>query len=121
MNCLKIDKITQLYLKHKIFGFRQFRNNPLSNNILNFLIVEYNTKSPTKQSFITQLDAVFRSCRIDENADHKTCIASIDSEFECNEVELREKVSEILQNCTRNNSFLQLIKLNEILRVNFES
>ena len=58
---------------------------------------------------------------IDENADHKTCIASIDSEFECNEVELREKVSEILQNCTINNSFLQLIKLNEILRVNFGS
>ena len=36
-----------------------------------------------------------------KNADHKTCIASIDSEFECNEVELREEVSEILQNCTK--------------------
>ena len=52
LNELKVENIKQLYLKHKIFGFKQFNYNLFTEEILLY------GKDIPRQSFISQLKQI---------------------------------------------------------------
>ena len=119
MNVLNIESITQIYSKHKLYGLRQIERNYYTKNILEFLGRSYATMTPCNQSFIAQLNQVNESCGINDIRNFKCIIEAVDSEFQCNDLDLKEQVTTTLNNYNTSNSFIILKTLNEILRVNF--
>ena len=119
MNVLNIESITQIYSKHKLYGLRQIERNYYTKNILEFLGRSYATMTPCNQSFIAQLNQVNKSCGINDIGNFKCRVEAVDSEFQCNDLDLKEQVTTTLNNYNTLNSFIILKTLNEILRVNF--
>ena len=117
-NELKIESIKQLYFKHKVFGLKQMRHDDLSNDILLYLEKYYNGMTPTKQSFISQLNKTrdFAGCEL---GSIKNLLNSIDGKFMCNDQEMRSNISCILDNFNFFNSFFYMKLLNDILYVIF--
>ena len=64
--CLKLDSINTIYLKHKIYFYRQIMNNELASSVFNYLKSFYNEKVKAHvHSFVNQLEIVNK--RIDVN------------------------------------------------------
>ena len=116
LNELKIENIRQIYLKHKVFGLRQFYNNFLTKELLVYLEVYYDGKVISRQSFMSQLKEV-EAFTGSDLSDWKESILVIDRRFQCNDIELRQLVFTILKNFSINNSYLYNINLlNNILK-----
>ena len=117
LNELKIENIRQIYLKHKVFGLRQFYNNFLTKELLVYLGIYYDGKVILRQSFMSQLKEV-EAFTGSDLSDWKESILVM-SFFQCNDTELRQLVFTILKNYSINNSFLYINLLNNILRIDF--
>ena len=96
LNELTIESYLQIYLKHKIYGLRQFRKNEKSNLVLDYLHNYYNDITPNKNSFISQFNEVKSFTDKEWSTDSFGCIEVIDSSFESNEEDLRFNISRIL-------------------------
>jgi len=79
--CLKLDSINTIYLKHKIYYFRQILCNELNNNIFKYLRIFYNEKVKAHvHSFINQLEIVNKKTKMNDCiADTKNTIGIIDN------------------------------------------
>ena len=97
LNELKIESIKQLYLKHKIFGLKQFNNNLFTKEIILYLEEYYDGKDTPRQSLISQLKEVEEFTGINFNNLNES-IALIDGQFLCNDTELRNLVFTTLRN-----------------------
>ena len=119
LNELKVEPVLQLYLKHKLFGLKQFKRNNFSKMILDFLIDFYQGKPSPKQSFISQLKEIETYTGIVLNNNISKMVESIDGSFQCNDLDLRSQVKNILDNFNTDYSFLCVKSLNECLKVDF--
>ena len=118
LNELRIENIKQIYLKHKVFGLRQFNNNFLTKELLVYLNVYYDGKDIPKQSFMSQLKEVEEFTGLDLGNWNESILV-IDRRFQCNDTELRQMVFTTLKNYSIKNSFLYINLLNNILRIDF--
>ena len=91
-----------------MFGLRQFSNNLLSKEILDYLGVYCHEKDIPNQSFISQIKEVIVFTELDFNSWNET-IELIDRRFQCNDSELRQLISTILNNFKTSNIFFILI------------
>ena len=119
LNELKIEQVKQLYMKHKLFGVRQFFNNDLSREIFTFLNQQYKNVKITKQSFVSQLNDLNNYTGVDWEQNYNGCFKAIDAKFECNDLILISTIKCILLSYTTSNSFFCIFDLNNCLRVEF--
>ena len=98
---------------------KQFKRDFTSNKISDFLGSFYTNYSPCKQSFFAQINEVHQSCGINIEANFKSRLEAIDSNFICNDLDLRNQVTYIISSFNIANFFINLKTLNETLRVNF--
>ena len=97
MQSLKVEQMNQIYLKHKLFGIKQFLNNPLSQSTFQFLSLFYQGKPKiNKRSFFYQLKDLeefvnmkvdFDSLRVAQN--------KLDKLFTSDDSELLERIAYI--------------------------
>ena len=87
LNELKIEQVKQLYMKHNLFGVRQFFNNDLSRKIFTFLNQQYmkNVKI-AKQSFVSQLNDLNNFTGLDWEQNYSEYFKAINAKFECNDL-----------------------------------
>ena len=88
LNELKIEQISQLYFKHKVFGLKQFRMNVFSSKVLDYLYIYYKCCSPPKESFIAQFYDVEKAVG-EPFLCYTKSIELLDSQFQNNYIELR--------------------------------
>ena len=115
LNVLKIEQVHQLYMKHKLFGVRQFSKNQKSNDILEYLVKYYNRVKPTKLSFISQLDQVTKFTGMHWKQNFKECMNAIDEKFISNDIELINKIKKIIDSYIVEYSFICIRELNDFL------
>ena len=118
LHCLKVEQINQVYHKHKVFGIKQFLNNKLSGEVYDWLKWNYSDQAATRRSFFNQikiLETKFSvELRFDMLGSVKKCI---DSKFLCNDLELTDKITEILGYFDSGRGFLMSWHLRHHLRV----
>ena len=118
MNELKIESIEQLYHKHKVFGIKQFMKNKLSRNTLIYLSKYYINCEIPKESFVSQLYNVKANVHMSP-LELKTVIERIDGRHQCNDINLRLAVSNIIKNYDINFSYVFVKQLNICLYAEF--
>ena len=120
LNALGVKSIYQLYFKHKTFGLKQVYKNVLSYEIHEYLLDSYANEQAPKQSFLSQLDKVSTFARTDiSELLSESMITSIDAKFTCNDIELRECISAVLNNYNIFYSHFYINLLNNFLYVEF--
>ena len=120
LKALGVESIYQLYLKHKTFGLKQVCKNGLSYEIYEYLLEYYANEQAPKQSFLSQLDKVtsFTGTDMSELLS-ASVITSIDAKFTCNDIELSECISAVLNNYNTFNSYFYINLLSNFLYVEF--
>ena len=117
LNKLGIEQFEHIYYKLKIYGLKQFSQNDTSSALLDYLELYYRkTKKPPKLSFLYQIDRVKE---LIESDTFERTLSKIDKLFSCNNLLLRQKIAELLNNFETNNSFMFISDMNKLLRVDF--
>jgi hypothetical protein len=84
LNVLKVEKISEIYMKHKLFFYKQLMHNNLTKEVLQYLQDFYLTAKASKHSFTTQLTNVDRqvgfTCSVEAG---KTYLEKIENLFKC--------------------------------------
>ena len=94
--------------------------NVLSYEIYEYLLDYYANEQAPKQSFFSQLDKVSTFARTDiSELLSESVITSIDAKFTCNDIELRECISAVLNNYNIFYSHFYINLLNNFLYVEF--
>ena len=120
LQLLKVEQITQLYLKHKIFFFKQIYLNSLSLDVLKFCSEYYRVRNAPKASFAYQLKQVSDLSGHEVTLMNlKESINSIVSKFICNDQELNEQLKTSLNNFKIDPFFLTINILRKLLWVEF--
>jgi len=118
LNVLRIEQIKHTYLKHKIFGLKQFNLNCFSRDFTNYLQLYYLGCSPSKESFVQQLNVVEEL--IGHTAsDYKKAIEILDGKFAHNDLELKEELLRIINDFDINFFYICIYRLNSLLWVDF--
>ena len=118
-NAIKIEQITQLYLKHKIFFLKQIYLNHLTKEIYEFLVRYYNFTLPPKGSFIYQIKQVEELVGYKPSIlNVKEVIVSIENQFICNDIDLNENLNTILKNYDPKFFYESCRLLNNLLCIN---
>ena len=116
---LKVDQISQLYFKHKIFSFKQICLNDFSYSIFTYVKKFYNNKlNPPKESFFAQFKEVGRVTG-ETFVSIETSIELINSKFQCNDLELGDCIKTTLDNYNCEYSYLCTFLLNSILYIDY--
>lgn len=118
LECLGIESINQLYIKHKLFFYFQLINNKLSNYVFISLNQYFKKQNSNNNSFIIQFNKVNKYNF--EEFNKKENVKKINTIFECKNKGLCDTINFIFHNffnsiCIINE--LNLLKL--LLRVNF--
>ena len=120
LQVLKIDSISNLYLKHKIFFLKQIYNYALTRDVFVFLKNYFKDKKNPKQSFGSQLDQVEKLTKIDLTIRNtKTMIDLINDYHRVKDLELISRVKLIVNNFDYVQPFEVIQRLNELLKLNF--
>ena len=120
LQVLKIDSISNLYLKHKIFFLKQIYNNALTRDVFVFLKNYFKGKKNPKQSFGSQLDQVEKLTKIDLTIRNtKTMIDLINDYHRVKDLELISRVKLIVDNFDSVQPFEVIQRLNDLLKLNF--
>ena len=83
---LKIEQLTQLYLKHKIFFLRQILSNDFTRSLFNLMGSLYQLEKPNERSFFFQLCKIgVLTSTVPTIANSKRVLESIESTFKCND------------------------------------
>ena len=118
LNELSVEQIGQIYDKHKVYGLKQCMNNILTRDILEYLSKYYSISGAPKNSFVSQLGQVIRTDDI-VLSNYAGILQNIDSNFACNDLELRENVRSILNGFKVLDSFCWVHQLNDVLKIIF--
>ena len=120
LQVLKIESISHLYLKHKVFFLKQIYNNVLTRDIFIFLKCYFKGKKKPKQSFESQLDQVEKLTKIEPNITNtNSMIDLINGSHKVNDLELISKLIVIVNNFDSDQPFLTIQRLNDLLKLNF--
>ena len=117
IQCLKLDSIRNIYLKHKIYFSKQIKCNDLTNNIYSFLNKFYSKKiSAPIHSFCKQLDFVNKRIKcMDCTIDLEKSIQHINNLNSVNQG-LNDTINFIIFNFTLNRQYdLMIYHLKELL------
>ena len=120
LQVLKIESISHLYLKHKVFFLKQIYKNVLTRDIFIFLKCYFKGKKKPKQSFESQLDQVEKLTKIEPNITNtNSMIDLINGSHKVNDLELISKLIVIVNNFDSDQPFLTIQRLNDLLKLNF--
>jgi hypothetical protein len=117
-NELGIESVNQLYQKHKVFGIKQFAKNDLASGILEYLSAYYTNCEIPKASFISQLYEINAYVGI-SLPELKVTVERIERSHQCNDVDLRTAIFQIINDYDINYSYVFIEQLNACLRVDF--
>ena len=107
---LKVEQLTQLYLKHKIFFLKQIVSNDFTRSLFNLLGDLYQVEKPNERSFFFQLKKIEVLTTTDPTiAQFKKVLETIESTFRCNDGELISSLN-ILLNQFNSEIFFLIIK-----------
>ena len=103
---LRIESINELYLKHKIFFYKQIIKNDLTISIFNFLEEHYKNKKSCDDSFVKQIQMVNKSIET-ENCllNLKETIRKIENIFVCSNLGLTDTIKFIIIDFEKNRNF----------------
>ena len=109
---LKIESMEQLYAKHKIFCYRQIKNNQMTSEILNYLRQHYENNVISEHSFVKQLRKVDEQINsTDCCSNTKDSIKKIEQLYKCENTGLTDSLKFIIEY----KSYIELIKQLELI------
>ena len=119
INEIKVDPVGLVYGKHKVFGWQQCIKNQITDKIFNFL---YNPKNLCNNvynnfSFIRQVSEAIGAIEMNP-INVYTIIKSLASNYECNDLDMKEQVSSTLR-AYHDNPYACVKHLNDILKIVF--
>ena len=115
---LKIEQLTQLYLKHKIFFLRQILSNDFTRSLFNLMSSLYQLEKPNERSFFFQLSKIeFLTSTVPTIANSKRVLESIESTFKCNDEELISNLNILLDQFNNVNFYFITKQLNSFLKI----
>ena len=113
-NCLKIESIRELYLKHKIFLLKQLNKNEFTSSVLKKLRY-FNTNKIIKfsnDSIINQITIVNKMANIDDcTINLSLSIQKIIEQFLCSNIGLLDSINFILNIFFLDNKIQEKVKL----------
>ena len=117
---LKIESINELYLKHKIFFYKQVVKNDLTNSLFSFLREHYKSHKACDDCFTNQVQSVNKAIGSEDClVNIKETIKNIENLFICNNCGLLDSIKFILNNFELNRNFIELkFLLNNLLNYN---
>jgi hypothetical protein len=84
LNVLKVEKISEIYLKHKFYFYKQIMHNDLTRNVFSYLNEFYSPGKSKKHSYISQISNVDMqvgfSCSVEAG---RVYLEKIESLFKC--------------------------------------
>jgi hypothetical protein len=97
LNVLKVEKITEVYLKQKIYFFKQVMLNNLTKNVFESLHEYYSMRVTPRESFCKQLELVNRQINFTTSlVCYKESLKALNNIFKCKNLELCDGVSRLL-------------------------
>ena len=120
-HCLKIESVQQIYLKHKIFFYKQIHKNQLTIDIYNFLDKFYDKKTcVNNNTFYKQYKYVNNTINIVKYSKSTNEIINlIDELFKCKNIGLLDSINFILTNFYLKKEYKEMIEnLNNFLNYN---
>ena len=118
LNELKVEQVNLTYVKHKLFGWKQCINNQLTFYIFNYLASLVPNVPNYNFSFIKQLSDVVCGKELNVRS-VGPILKKLESDFECNDLSVRERISSTLKNYHQNEPFITIQNLNNILKIDF--
>ena len=120
LSILKIDQLTQLYYKHKLFFFKQILFNPLTNDLFFYLKGYYSFLKPTYFSFFSQFSELSTFLNLEISfSNYKILLSRIDELFASNDIEMLAELRKCLSEHTCERFFITINKINDILKIEF--
>jgi len=116
LNIMKVEQVSLLYEKHKVFGWRQCTKKSLTEKIFDNLSLVNSKNKVSNLSYFSQLSLVVGS----EELGHiniQEVLSQISEKYSCFNVELKEKVVNDMNHLHSGNSYLCIKEFNDILKV----
>jgi hypothetical protein len=99
---LRIESFAQIYQKHKLFFYKQIKNNQLVFNLFSFLKVHYANNKLSERSFVAQLDEVERFANAVGHAQNvNEMIAHVEQQHKCDNIVLVDSVTKVINEMYR--------------------
>jgi len=121
LNEIKVEQVSLLYAKHKVFGWKQCVRNGLTETLFNILnsgeSVEFQTNKSS--SFSKQLREVVGSKEL-HSVDVGEVLKQVEMDYACNDIELREGVVHIFWRLHQECPFACIKELNTMLKVDYD-
>ena len=117
----KVEQVSLLYAKHKVFGWKQCVRNGLTETLFNILnsgeSVDFQTNKSS--SFSKQLREVVGSKEL-HSVDVGEVLKQVEMDYACNDIELREGVVHIFWRLHQECPFACIKELNTMLKVDYD-
>ncbi len=128
LNIMKVEQVSLLYEKHKVFGWRQCTKNSLTEKIFDNLSLVNSKNKLSNLSYLNQLSLVVGSKELviilhifgSKELGHTSIqevLSQISEKYVCFDVELKEKVVYVMDHLNSGNSYVCIRELNSILKV----
>ena len=102
LNSLRVEKITEVYMKQKLYFYKQIMSNSLSKEAFTYLNEFYPKNKAPKESFVKQLELVNRQIRFSISLEtYRKAINDLSDLFLCENGE-SESVSFLLHKMDEN-------------------
>jgi hypothetical protein len=113
---MKVEQVSLLYEKHKVFGWRQCTKNSLTEKILDNLSLVNSKNKLSNLSYLNQLRLVVGSKELGHTSIQEV-LSQISEKYVCFDVELKEKVLYVMDHLHSGNSYVCIRELNSLLKV----
>ena len=112
-NCLKIESIKQIYMKHKIFAYNQLQRNQTTKELFREFKVMYDIGiiAKSNQSLFKQLEDISKEFGLEYANNSSSMIKVIDNLVKCTNTGLVDSVKFLIVNLNSDNQFSMNIKL----------
>jgi hypothetical protein len=120
INELKVEPVGLAYGNHKVFGWKQCVNNPITNKIFNYIypIVNLNYNVYNNFSFNRQISEVIGGKEL-SHRNVKLINDEFSSGYICNDVDMKESIVSALRMFYTNETHECINQLNTILKIEF--
>jgi len=109
-NIMKEEQVSLLYEKHKVFGWRQWTKNSLTEKIFNYLSIINSKTKLFNMSYISQLSIVVGSKELRHTNIHEI-LSQKSEKYVCFDEELKEQVKEVMNYLHLGNYYLCIKEL----------
>ena len=116
LNIMKVEQVSLLYEKQKVFGWRQCTKNILTEKIFNTLSLINSVNKLSNISYLCQLNMVVGSKELGHTNIHEV-LSQLSEKCICFDEELKEQIEGVMRCLHLGNSYICINELNKILKV----